>query len=82
MIGKNPFELGKRTLIWHWEWGLISAHESHRKRPDLSCLKVTFYPSTKAHVAIKDDWGMSGKALAKVEPHPTRGKLLTKLQIQ
>ena len=30
-------------------------------------------------VAIKDDWGMLGRALAKVEPHPaTREKLLTK----
>ena len=28
MIGKNPFELGKRTLIW--EWGLISIHSQFR----------------------------------------------------
>ena len=25
VIGKNPFDFGKKTLIWHWEWGLISA---------------------------------------------------------
>ena len=25
LIGKNPFEFGKKTLIWYWEWGLISA---------------------------------------------------------
>ena len=34
-------------------------------------------------VAIKDDWGMLGKALGKYGPQPTtREKLLTKLQIQ
>ena len=34
-------------------------------------------------VVIKDDWGMLGRALAKVKPRPTiREILLTKLQIQ
>ena len=34
-------------------------------------------------VAIKDEWGMLGRALAKMELHSiTREKLLTKLQIQ
>ena len=41
-------------------------------------------PTSKlGYLSFKDDWGMLGRALAKVEPHPTtREKLLTKLQIQ
>ena len=65
------------------QWSKFHCYKQAPSSYDLSCLKVTFYPNKQTPVAIKDDWGMLGKALGKDGPQrTTREKLLTKLQIQ